>query len=73
MCVRGIMADSRARGGAVTATPEPRRPCTAQRQPEQPANAAFGNVGRHGEGTQSLAVPMLFAAFLEGAPIMALE
>ena len=34
-------------------------------------------VGRHGEGTQSLAVLMLFAAFLEawseGAPIVALE
>ena len=34
-------------------------------------------VGRHGEGTQSLAVLMLFAAFLEawptGAPIIALE
>ena len=34
-------------------------------------------VGRHGEGTQSLAVLMLFAAFLEawpdGSPIMALE
>ena len=34
-------------------------------------------VGRHGEGTQSLAVLMLFAAFLEawpeGAPILALE